>query len=447
MDSKIVELRNFLKTEVQKTNTIETDNLSIKFLEEPQLIYSKRNNDIIGIDATVNVFSNGVELEVDPHRICINPPTYVKVPIEQATREDIVVYEPKQPPEEGFTDKALYALRFDRWAAYKDWLIDSIVRTPNQKGFRTKGTVTTVYADASDTRAYGYSLSYSTARTTKYGESSTLYCAQQRGTGPTSYLCYQVCLEFDTSSIPDTDVVSQVDLMLDGTTDFSTNDFTAEARAYDWSSETWIAGDNLGNYDLLATWNSADYSSGYNTFTEEGSNFQEAIDKQGTTWVHISGANQRLNAQPSANEYVLFSNSETAGTTSDPKLVITHTIPPVEGSASLVGSCTVVAVGSYDFIAGVASLTASGTVVCSGNVVRNASANLSCSCSLSADGFVSTNGFADLACAGVVLAGATLSYSGRASLAGSCSVVARGTIDGEINVCQTAICIQIGLNL
>lgn len=302
--------------------------LKLAVSQAPDLILDA-DGEIVGVDAWVQLFDErGRELPIDPHRRIINPPTAPRAGVRLV---DTGRVEQGQPVMER-------RVTADPTAAFWEAVWDSIEEAPNPKGWRTRGTVTTVYADTADGMIQSYSPTYSTARaggtlTVNPFGTSTLAFGQSHSTGGAGYFCFECYLSFDTSSIADSDIVSAAVLDLWLTTDSSTTDFTGEARQLDWSaggvtSADWVAGASLGGLTLMASLASSGIgvTGTYKTFTSEAALQTATGMKTGTVYLHVSSSRQRNNNQPSSdtNEYLLFSPADAAGTTQDPKLTITH---------------------------------------------------------------------------------------------------------------------------
>ena len=223
----------------------------------------------------------------------------------------------------------------DPWAATIEAVWDSVIGVPNAKGFRTRGTVTTVFATApgGNGTAYGNNAVYATARTTVSTTTNNHFVGQFI---TTPFQIFESFLIFDTSGIPDTDDVSAVVLSCDGNGNGSTADFIAGAAASAYNggavlTTDWVSGDAIPTPEL-ATWNSSGYSANYNAFTETAS-FAAAVNKTGNTSLILYSQRQRDAIEPTANEYVAFTDADAAGTTTDPKLDITH---PAGGGGTVV---------------------------------------------------------------------------------------------------------------
>jgi len=141
------------------------------------------------------------------------------------------------------------------------------------------------------------------------------------------YDCIEGFIIFNTAGLPDTDTVSAVVLSCDGDTNSSATDFTmgAAASAYNGGpvlTSDWVSGAAIPTPEL-ATWNSSGYVAGYNAFTETA-DFKDAINKTGTTSLILYSQRHRDAVTPTGSEFVIFTDADAAGTTTDPKLDITH---------------------------------------------------------------------------------------------------------------------------
>ena len=197
-------------------------------------------------------------------------------------------------------------------------------------------TITTVYATEPVGNGYVKSanVDFAIART---GGTLTLGGDHRVGQGIT-YSCYESFVIFDTSGIPDTDTVSAVVLSLDGSADASTTDFTAGVAASAYNGGAVVAGDWVSGAAIptpeLATWSSVGYSADYNTFTETA-DFKTAINKTGNTSLILYSQRHRDATTPPDSEHVNFLDADAVGTTTDPKLDITHAVPSSGGATVL----------------------------------------------------------------------------------------------------------------
>lgn len=148
-----------------------------------------------------------------------------------------------------------------------------------------------------------------------------------------TYNCHQMFLEFDTSVIPSGATVTAATLSVYVSNDYSTTDFTIQARAYDWGASLgtgdFIAGANLTNYTLLASKSTAGglATNAYTALTSEAA-FLSAVNKGAgaTTRLFLSSNRQEgEGTQPSGLESLVLFTPAATGETYDPKLVITYT--------------------------------------------------------------------------------------------------------------------------
>ncbi len=144
-----------------------------------------------------------------------------------------------------------------------------------------------------------------------------------------TYVAHQAALVFDTSSIPDSATVDDVDLVL---TSQSNTSITAdlEARAHDWGptlstsdwQSDWDSEDLLASYDLSGGWVSG------TEYTLSGvPAFNSYIDKTGSTYLMVS-ISTIDGIAPAGNENPTIYLEEQAGTSQDPRLEIQTTEDP-----------------------------------------------------------------------------------------------------------------------
>lgn len=190
--------------------------------------------------------------------------------------------------------------------------------------------VTTVFATApgGDGTASSGSTVYATARTSGTLTTAGNHQAGQNFSTP-NYLCREAFLIFDTSAIADDQAVSDVVLSLDGNTDNSATDFDVIAAASSYNggvvaTTDWVDGSTLSGLTQLATWNTAGYSANYNAFTSAGAVFNSAINLVGNTALILFSSRHANGDTPTGAELVTLNDADAAGTTTDPKLDITH---------------------------------------------------------------------------------------------------------------------------
>lgn len=273
--------------------------LEVVFDDLPGLILGK-DGQPIGVDAWVRVFREGEELHVDPHRRIVNPPT---------------MHEGRQAP-----DRA--------WLAA---VLDQVRSTPNPRGWRTRGTVTTIYSDAAD--GYIDSDGLGTYANARDGAGDLIAVTTGHiviGQGSGGFV-WEGFVWFSLAGIADTETVSAAALSLYGQNDTSITDFTIEARERDWGATLtagdWVAGGDLSGLTLLASFATAGFStSAYNDLTSEAAfvpAVQAALAADVIRMV-ICSSRTTSNTEPGGSESVTVYSANQAGTTNDPKLTVTH---------------------------------------------------------------------------------------------------------------------------
>lgn len=311
---------------------VERGGLMLIFDRKPELILDRWGG-VVGVDAMVRLLAaNGRELRIDPHRIIVNPPT---VP-----RANLTYVDGPELDKDGKPVKIRVVGAPDPAAAWEEAVWDSVETVPNAKGWRTRGTVTTVYAEVpgGEGTCRSFNATYAIART-----GGTLLAVANHVIGQfNDYRCYESFVIFNTSAIPDTDVVSDVIASFDGSSDTSTTDFDVKlaASSYNGGAVTggdWVDGSTLSGLTELASWSTAGYSAGYNDFTSAGAVFNSAINKTGNTALILFSSRHAAGTTPTGSEYVTFTDADAAGTTSDAKLAITHasggSMPPLLGGS------------------------------------------------------------------------------------------------------------------
>ena len=390
-------------------------------IDEVGLFINHRTQEPTGVDAWVRLFKDGSELPVDPHRIFINPPL-------------------------------IHDRIYDPRAAFEVILWQSVLNVPNPKGWRTRGTVTTVYAGTADDGIVSRASTYSNARA---GTSTTTFAVQsgaswnndntvievlQQRNSSSDFIVCEGFIAFDTSSLPDTDTVSAAALGLVENagygSGFGVSD-TLEARTYDWGASVttadFRAGATYNGLTLLASLASGSWSTtGYNTLTENGTNFQSAINKTGTTYIVLGTQKLAAGTAPPSDgdqSYWGIMSADNTGTTNDPKLVVTHAASSV--SASITG---VVATATAAGVAG--TVTAQKTTSIAGaaatSTAAGVSASISAQVSTSISGAVASATAASLA--STVTTVRTTSIAGEAATASATAQVATVTAARIVSV-------------
>src|SRR3990167_2299334 len=135
---------------------IARDRQSLVFDEIPRLVLNQRG-ELVGVSVMVRLFLNGTEVRIDPHRMFLNPAT---VPRANLTYEEglldvearfvgggRIVAHLERRATKGVAYRRIVGAP-DPWAATIEAVWGSVIGVPNAKGFRTRGTVTTVFAAA-----------------------------------------------------------------------------------------------------------------------------------------------------------------------------------------------------------------------------------------------------------------------------------------------------------
>lgn len=261
-------------------------------------------------------------------------------------------------------------------------------------------TVTTVYVAASGDDGYVFSSSptYATARTGAGNNSNTsnttYYCGQQLSAS--IYYCIEGLIRFDTSSIPDSNVVSSITYTAN-LNDRSGTD-AIEVRDYDFGTTIeaadYISGANLTSYTLLASANPA--GTGVVTFTSEAA-FKTATNLK-TGYVHLllNSAKLRTGTVPTIPEQIGFLSYD--GSTTASYLTITHDAPtPVSATMSAALTVTASATATSQISATMAaSLTATASANATVGVQATLAAPITASASANATVYVPVTASANL---------------------------------------------------
>jgi hypothetical protein len=262
--------------------------------------------------------------------------------------------------------------------------------------------------------------------------------------GGNQYSVNQTFQDFDTSSIPDgaviTGVVLKLTLFQDNVDSVSQ---TLEARAFDYGTHApadWRTGAQLAALTRLATYAaSANPPLSEVSFTEDGTNFRNAINKTGSTrMVIVSNRAVGTGNTPSNLELIGWYGGGYGTSTLRPLLEVTYTMPEVLGSATIAGSASGTMTGTVTRLAAAAlagaavlaltgeatrlaaaSLGGVGVLDCSAQMTRPAAVMLAGATALSADAGVTRLAAATLVNQATVSATPTREINASALLAGS----------------------------
>lgn len=288
-------------------------------LREKPVLKLNKSGLVIGVSYyDVHLFdAQGKEIRIDPTRHVHNHPQYPR---------SSITYRDEFNSELGITIPRRVLGTPNVLEAGWEAVGDSIIAARNADRFGTRGTVTTVYATAPGGTGCDDSINatYATART---GSGVTPlndhYVGQLTG-----YQCIEFFSIFDTSGIDDGDTVSAVVATYDGLENQSATDFTVRLGASSYNGGAvvdtdFVSGASLGAITVLATFATTGYSATANAFTDSGA-FAAAINKTGNTSLIGWSSRHEAGNVPTGNEYVGFTDADAAGTTTDPKLDITH---------------------------------------------------------------------------------------------------------------------------
>ena len=268
---------------------------------------------VVGFDVMIRAFREGAELQIDPHRRFINPPIQVPSLNNKGFIEDIDL-------------------------AFETMLFESIVDAPAPQFWKTEGsTVDTFYGIANDGYIESANATYSTAR--NGGGTLTAYDSATYGLKigqNTGYSVWQGFIGFDTSAIPDTDVVSTFDLQLYWTAISSGNKSWAPfCIVRTWSSSGLTTGDYAGSPVpsspiLCYPVNMSNFNAGnIPTYISLTNNYLDTtqINLTGKTELVLISTNTVYNTPPTNDESITFDGAGYSGTSHDPKLIVTHAAP------------------------------------------------------------------------------------------------------------------------
>jgi len=203
-------------------------------------------------------------------------------------------------------------------------------------------TTTTVFAGANDFWVLNHDDSYANARSgaagTKFmdvGNEPVLFVGQADPAHAGGYECMEIMLEFDTSSIPDTDTIDSGVFSIWGSNDNDPGDLmTVQLRAYDWGGTMqdtdWRSDSQLNALTLCATLAPGSLiTTDYNDFASQAG-MVGSVNKTGFSR-YVLCSNRHIAGTVSVEEYLQLISADTSGTTNDPKLVVNHTTAAPSG--------------------------------------------------------------------------------------------------------------------
>lgn len=189
---------------------------------------------------------------------------------------------------------------------------------------------------------YGSSTSYSTARSTSssFGNNGTSFNVGQRNISGTYYVYRSFC-KFNTSAIPDSDVVTQVNLGLTCKTDSSGTNFDVIIRKHNWSASDPIdSGNRETAYDgcLAATsddniWRNTN-GMAVNTKYMSGNLSTTWVSKTGTTYYSLINSDDANNSGPGVdtNQFIAICSQENTTAEYRPVLTVLYSAATATGN-------------------------------------------------------------------------------------------------------------------
>jgi hypothetical protein len=191
---------------------------------------------------------------------------------------------------------------------------------------------------SNDGGIYGYSASYATARSVSqaYFDTAEYFAVGQSQTSGAIYYVYRSYFKFDTSSIPDTDTVTQVNLKMTAILKdiYTGRNFDIQIIKCDWSAWDPIgdAADREAIYDCILS-SSADSNIFANT-ADLVVNTPYTSGNLNTAWINKTGdtyyglrSSADYNSDPpgpTRSEIVRLGSSENATPAYKATLIVTH---------------------------------------------------------------------------------------------------------------------------
>jgi len=189
--------------------------------------------------------------------------------------------------------------------------------------------------DAADGYVSGLHAAYATARSTS-SASNIVGTSLSIGQDISDYFVARSFLKFDTSLIPDSTIVSQVNLIFTINTNSSTTDFDVQIVKQDWSAQDPIGaasresaydGCLAGTADVNIWRNTSGIAT--NTSYTSGNLNTLWVSKTGNTYYSLRSSRDFDNTTPTNSELITIHSTNSATEAYRPKLVIVYSIPPI----------------------------------------------------------------------------------------------------------------------
>lgn len=148
----------------------------------------------------------------------------------------------------------------------------------------------------------------------------------------TTFAIFRSFINFDTSGLDDSAIISAANLKLKCAGDQSATDFNVLVVSHSAGSSLTTGDYNNYGGTVYGTWNTSGYSGGSYITISLNSTGISAINKTGTTYYGLISYEDLYQSEPTGNEYVWFDSHEDSG--GEPKLEITYTLPSSSSSSS-----------------------------------------------------------------------------------------------------------------
>ena len=192
-------------------------------------------------------------------------------------------------------------------------------------------TTTNCLCDSGDGGLYGQNAVYATAHSTV----GTLYGGIKhyvgQGVSGGVYYIYRIFMKFDTSVIPDSDTITQVNMKLVAVGDLTAKDFDVVIKKADWSAYDPASSANKDSiYDLILSassdthiWRNTNGMS-LNTQYTSGNLDTAWVNKSGYTYYGLISSRDISSTEPSSEEDIQIASQNHGTSGYRPILTITH---------------------------------------------------------------------------------------------------------------------------